>query len=134
MAPLAIVPCHVDRVSPRLARVWTVRAWERGLDSAALGLTEDETADAVVEVLTLLSFALSVEPQLIRFARRLLDTGRRELRQHEERRKCNEDRVPLETEHHPHGFFRPFKNGKKGGTQEPLRLIFERGAGRFPLT
>ena len=52
--------------------------WERGFDCAAPGLTEQEAADAVEEVLTLLSFALSVEPQLIRFARRLLDAGRRD--------------------------------------------------------
>ena len=78
VAPLALVPCRVDRVSPKLARIWTIRAWERGFDCAAPGLTEQEAADAVEEVLTLLSFALSVEPQLIRFARRLLDAGRRD--------------------------------------------------------
>jgi hypothetical protein len=78
VTPMALVPCHVNRVSRRVSQVWIVRAWERGVDSSAPGLIEGEAADAVEEVLVLLSFALSVEPQLIRFARRLLNTGRRD--------------------------------------------------------
>ncbi len=78
VTPIALVPCHLNRVSPRVSHVWMVRAWELGVHSCAPGLTEKEAADAVDEVLVLLSFALSVEPQLIRFARRLLNTGRRD--------------------------------------------------------
>ena len=76
--PLALVPCRADAVSPSLARFWTVIAWEKPLDPAKPGLSDDESRKAVDDMLTLLSFALSVEPQLIRFARRLLGDGRRD--------------------------------------------------------
>jgi hypothetical protein len=76
--PLALVPCRVDSCPRDLANCWTILAWERGDGAGGAGLSELESKEVVEEVLTLLSFALRVEPQLIRFVRRRLENGRRD--------------------------------------------------------
>ena len=76
--PLALVPCHPDRCPAELAR---------GLDDPALGKLErtghpgpgrGTTERVIRRILTLLSFALRVEPRMIRAVRRLLPDGRRD--------------------------------------------------------
>jgi formylglycine-generating enzyme required for sulfatase activity len=72
---VALVPCDPSTVPGELARVWTVIPWEGAIGSmAAPGPVEaDRFAD---RILTLLSFALRLDPELIRAVRRVLAGGR----------------------------------------------------------
>jgi len=76
--PIALVPCQVDSCDRDLANWWTILSWERGVEAGGAGLSELEGKEVVEKVLTLLSFALRIEPQLIRFVRRALENGRRD--------------------------------------------------------
>ncbi len=74
--PLAVVPFRRAACPKELSRYWTILPWETSADAPALS---DEGTDALVrQILTLLSFTLRIEPQLIRFVRRLLPASRGE--------------------------------------------------------
>ncbi len=76
--PLAVVPCRRAACPKELSRYWTILPWETSADADAPALSEQETEALVRQILTLLSFTLRIEPQLIRFVRRLLSAGRGE--------------------------------------------------------
>ncbi len=78
VTPLAIVPCRRAACPKELGRYWTILPWETGADVDAPALSDQETKAVVQQILTLLSFTLRIEPQLIRFVRRLLSAGRGE--------------------------------------------------------
>jgi formylglycine-generating enzyme required for sulfatase activity len=68
--PLALLPCRADRCPAPLAEVWTILPWESSGGPAAPLPSPDGTDQLIRRILTLLSFALRVEPQLIRAVRR----------------------------------------------------------------
>ena len=76
--PLAVVPYRRAACPEELSRYWTILPWETSTDADAPALSEEETEALVRQILTLLSFTLRIEPQLIRFVRRLLPAGRGE--------------------------------------------------------
>jgi formylglycine-generating enzyme required for sulfatase activity len=76
--PLAVVPFRRAACPRELSRYWTILPWETSADADAPALGDEESAALVLQILTLLSFTLRVEPQLIRFIRRLLPTARSE--------------------------------------------------------
>ena len=67
--PLALVPCHPDRCPPPLSDVWTIVPWEA---TAGPAPGPERTEQLARRILTLLSFALRVEPRMIRAVRRML--------------------------------------------------------------
>ena len=67
--PLALVPCHPDRCPPPLSDVWTIVPWESPAGPAP---GPERTEQLARRILTLLSFALRVEPRMIRAVRRML--------------------------------------------------------------
>ena len=67
--PLALVPCHPDRCPPSLSDVWTIVPWEAPAGPAP---GPERTEQLARRILTLLSFALRVEPRMIRAVRRML--------------------------------------------------------------
>lgn len=67
--PLALVPCHPDRCPPPLSDVWTIVPWEPPAGPAP---GPERTEQLARRILTLLSFALRVEPRMIRAVRRML--------------------------------------------------------------
>jgi formylglycine-generating enzyme required for sulfatase activity len=75
LKPLALVPYRRAACPKELSRHWTIIPWETGLEADAPALAEAETEALVTQILTLLSFTLRIEPQLIRFVRRLLAAG-----------------------------------------------------------
>ncbi len=76
--PLAVVPYRRAACPEELSRYWTILPWETASDADAPALSEEETEALVRRILSLLSFTLRIEPQLIRFVRRLLTAGRGE--------------------------------------------------------
>ncbi len=70
--PLAVVPCRRAACPRELSRYWTILPWETSGDADAPALSTADTDSLVWQILTLLSFTLRIEPQLIRFVRRLL--------------------------------------------------------------
>jgi len=78
VTPLAVVPYRHSACPQELSRYWTILPWETSAEAGAPALNEEKTEALVVQVLTLLSFTLRIEPQLIRFVRRLLAAGRGE--------------------------------------------------------
>ncbi len=77
MEPLAVVPYRRAACPQKLGRYWTILPWEDQCRRPR-DLASEETAALVRQILTLLSFTLRIEPQLIRFVRRLLPAGRGE--------------------------------------------------------
>jgi len=73
--PIALVPCDVVRIPLELTRDWIVIPWE-SLASRTAGLSPDQVEQVSRRILTLLSYALRLEPILIREVRRLLVKGR----------------------------------------------------------
>jgi formylglycine-generating enzyme required for sulfatase activity len=73
--PIALVPCDVSCVPLELTRDWIVIPWESRAASRAAGLSPEQVEQVSQRVLTLLSYALRVEPILIREVRRLLVKG-----------------------------------------------------------
>jgi formylglycine-generating enzyme required for sulfatase activity len=67
--PVALVPCHPDRCPPSLSDVWTIVPWESPAGPAP---GPERTEQLARRILTLLSFALRVEPRMIRAVRRML--------------------------------------------------------------
>ena len=67
--PVALVPCHPDRCPPSLSDVWTIVPWEAPAGPAP---GPKRTEQLARRILTLLSFALRVEPRMIRAVRRML--------------------------------------------------------------
>ena len=67
--PVALVPCHPDRCPPSLSDVWTIVPWEAPAGPAP---GPERTEQLARRILTLLSFALRVEPRMIRAVRRML--------------------------------------------------------------
>jgi len=67
--PVALVPCHPDRCPPSLSDVWTIVPWEAPAGPAP---GPEQTEQLARRILTLLSFALRVEPRMIRAVRRML--------------------------------------------------------------
>jgi formylglycine-generating enzyme required for sulfatase activity len=78
LEPLALVPYRRAACPRELSRYWTIIPWETSPDADAPALAEAETEALVTQILTLLSFTLRIEPQLIRFVRRPLAAGRGE--------------------------------------------------------
>ena len=76
--PVALVPCDPAAVPEELTRYWTIIPWEVTVASGTAALSAEEAAQVADQILTLLSFALRVEPWLIREVRRLLPEGRRD--------------------------------------------------------
>ena len=74
--PIALVPCDVVRIPLELTRDWIVIPWESHVASRTAGLSPDEVEQVSRRILTLLSYALRLEPILIREVRRLLVKGR----------------------------------------------------------
>ncbi len=74
--PLAVVPYRRAACPKELTRHWTILPWETSPDAPTL--SAEETEALVRQILTLLSFTLRIEPQLIRFVRRLLPLARGE--------------------------------------------------------
>jgi formylglycine-generating enzyme required for sulfatase activity len=75
--PVALVPCDPASVPEELTRAWTIIPWESTL-AAGKALSAKEAGRVAERILTLLAFALRVEPWLIREVRRLLPEGRRD--------------------------------------------------------
>jgi formylglycine-generating enzyme required for sulfatase activity len=74
---VALVPCDAGNVPAGLAREWAIVPWEDMGGNSGSG-PGPETASRIAErILVLLSFALRVDPELIRVVRRLLTGGRR---------------------------------------------------------
>jgi formylglycine-generating enzyme required for sulfatase activity len=71
--PLALAPCHRDRCPQRLKDVWTIVPWDAPAGPAPGAELSEQVAR---RILTLLSFALRVEPRLIRAVRKILPEGR----------------------------------------------------------
>jgi formylglycine-generating enzyme required for sulfatase activity len=76
--PVALVPCDPATVPEVLTRDWTIIPWESSVASGTAALSENEAGQVAERILTLLAFALRVEPWLIREVRRLLPEGRRD--------------------------------------------------------
>ena len=73
--PVALIPCEPNCVPPELTRHWIVIPWESRIGSRTAGLSPDEVKQTCRRILTLLSYALRIEPILIREVRRLLVKG-----------------------------------------------------------
>jgi formylglycine-generating enzyme required for sulfatase activity len=73
--PIALVPCELTCVPPELKRDWIVIPWEGHIASRTAGLSPLEAEQTCRRILTLLSYALRIEPLLIREVRRLLVKG-----------------------------------------------------------
>jgi formylglycine-generating enzyme required for sulfatase activity len=73
--PIALVPCDVACIPSELTRDWIVIPWEGHAASRIAGLSPDQVNQVSRRILTLLSFALRIEPILIRELRRLLIKG-----------------------------------------------------------
>ena len=73
--PIALVPCDVSCIPLELTRDWIVIPWESRVASRAAGLSSEQVEQVSQRVLTLLSYALRLEPILIREVRRLLVKG-----------------------------------------------------------
>ncbi|MEL6105997.1 MAG: formylglycine-generating enzyme family protein, partial [Planctomycetota bacterium] len=65
---VALVPCHPSRIPDRLQRVWDVLPWDRSTLQVA-PLTDEGAAEVIERLFTLLSFAVKVEPHLLRRVR-----------------------------------------------------------------
>ncbi len=76
--PVALVPCDPSSVPEELTRDWTIIPWESPLASGKAPLSAERCREVSEQILTLLSFAMRVEPWLIREVRRLLPEGRRD--------------------------------------------------------
>jgi formylglycine-generating enzyme required for sulfatase activity len=76
--PVALVPCDPSSVPEELTRAWTIIPWESTVASGKAVLSPDEARRVADRIVTLLAFALRVEPWLIREVRRLLPQGRRD--------------------------------------------------------
>ncbi|MDR3632788.1 MAG: formylglycine-generating enzyme family protein [Isosphaeraceae bacterium] len=74
--PIALVPCDLACIPLELTRDWIVIPWESHVASRNDGLGPDQVAQVARRILTLLSYALRLEPLLIREVRRLLIKGR----------------------------------------------------------
>jgi hypothetical protein len=74
--PIALVPCDIGCVPVEAMRDWIVIPWESQVASRTAGLSPDQVEQVCRRILTLLSYALRLEPVLIRAARRLLVKGR----------------------------------------------------------
>ena len=74
--PLALVPFRRAACPEELSRYWTILPWELSAEADAAALGEEKANEIVATILTLLSFTLRIEPQLVRFVRRLLEDGR----------------------------------------------------------
>jgi formylglycine-generating enzyme required for sulfatase activity len=73
---VALVPCDASAISGDLAGLWTVIPWEGALGATAAAPGAGEADRLADRILTLLSFALRLDPELIRAVRRLLVGGR----------------------------------------------------------
>jgi formylglycine-generating enzyme required for sulfatase activity len=76
--PVALVPCDPGSVPEALTRDWTIIPWESTVATGKAALSVARAEEVAERILTLLSFALRVEPWLIREVRRLLPEGRRD--------------------------------------------------------
>ena len=76
--PLALVPCNAANIPKSLSLSWTIIPWECLTEVKHKPLSQAESEKAIDDILVLLSFALRVEPSLIREVRRMLDAGRRD--------------------------------------------------------
>jgi formylglycine-generating enzyme required for sulfatase activity len=74
---VALVPCDAGSVPAHLAREWAIVPWEEMGGKSGSGPGPEATTGLAERVLVLLSFALRVDPELIRVVRRLLTGGRR---------------------------------------------------------
>jgi formylglycine-generating enzyme required for sulfatase activity len=75
--PVALVPCDAGSIPLEATRDWVVIPWESQVASRTSGLAPDQVGPVCRRLLTLLSYALRLEPKLIREVRRLLVKGRR---------------------------------------------------------
>jgi formylglycine-generating enzyme required for sulfatase activity len=73
---IALVPCDASAVPEELARHWTIIPWERPIESRNAALSSERAGQVAEDILTLLSFALRVEPEMVREVRRMLVDGR----------------------------------------------------------
>ena len=73
--PIALVPCDVGCIPLEAMRDWIVVPWESHVASRQAGLSSDQVDRVAQRVLTLLSYALRLEPILIREVRRMLVKG-----------------------------------------------------------
>jgi hypothetical protein len=73
--PVALVPCDPAAVPEELTRDWTIIPWERPIESRNAVLSPKASEQVIEDILTLLSFAIRVEPAMIREVRRLLAEG-----------------------------------------------------------
>jgi formylglycine-generating enzyme required for sulfatase activity len=71
-ATLALVPCHPDDISGPLRGGWAILPWDTRATAARALANSAEGSQVVEQIVTLLSFALRVEPRLVREARRVL--------------------------------------------------------------
>jgi formylglycine-generating enzyme required for sulfatase activity len=76
--PVALVPCDPSSVPEELTRAWTIIPWESTVASGKAVSSPDEARCVADRIVTLLAFALRVEPWLIREVRRLLPEGHRD--------------------------------------------------------
>jgi formylglycine-generating enzyme required for sulfatase activity len=74
--PLALVPCHPGRCQPVLSEVWTILPWESASGPGTRVPSPEATERVIQDILALFSFALRVEPRMIRALRRMLPVGR----------------------------------------------------------
>lgn len=69
---LAMVPCHPEQVPMELARYWHLVPWERTASAGSSGAA----TEGLERLLTLLSVAVRLEPELLRAVRKLLPETR----------------------------------------------------------
>ncbi|MEZ5939754.1 MAG: formylglycine-generating enzyme family protein [Planctomycetaceae bacterium] len=65
---VALVPCGVEAIPESLSRLWTVLPWH-GADRPEGGLEHSQREVLATRLLALLSFAVTIEPQLLRMVR-----------------------------------------------------------------
>ena len=73
--PIALVPCDIACIPVALTRDWIVIPWEGQAGMRVAGLNPEQVEQVSRRILTLLAYALRIEPLLIRETRRLLVKG-----------------------------------------------------------
>ena len=69
---IALVPCSADWIPAELARLWTILPWDNSLRDS--GIQDKTNLDKLAtRLLAMLSFAVTIEPKLLRLVRSAID-------------------------------------------------------------